>query len=507
MKTIQRLPDVDALRTYNLETRRAISLDYVSSNHNWTISNGTITITGNDYYSSSHYVIEASPSSSAAMVLTLNVNDIFDADDEDEPFVFTCVAYSSSSTFSVNAAFYDSNGSPVSGNTRTIQGGIWGAVRSNVVDLTPPASVSTEYSIVLTITNHNNSNVRISTTNIVNDSAWANNPVIQSMRPYIPQLYETYDSREDDPSYPFFRFVDVLSDAIADTMYLYSEWFRYDTREIAANYPTNTYETKSRLTDYQYVRDENLDWLAQFSGSKIKKQIYDTSGMGVITDQEAFKTWQLYPAGYGRNAGTQASLREAIQFVLTGDKTVIISQRYNNDPWAIKVTTAAEQTPGNLDIRDSVRVATTASVNISTGLENGDTIDGVTLITGDRVLVKDQAPADEYQNGVYIVAASGAASRATDFDSVGPAEIATGALFVVTEGNVNGGNNFQLTTTGAITLGTTPLIFDEWAGSPEVLAVAEPARPLGYSLTHKVVEEFTLTLGDPIYGVLGSATL
>ena len=81
MKTIQRLLDEDALRTYSVETRRAISLDYVTANNNWTISNGAIVITGNDYYWSSHYVLEASPSSSSPMVLTLNVNDVFETAD------------------------------------------------------------------------------------------------------------------------------------------------------------------------------------------------------------------------------------------------------------------------------------------------------------------------------------------------------------------------------------------------------------------------------------------
>jgi phage-related tail fiber protein len=131
--------------------------------------------------------------------------------------------------------------------------------------------------------------------------------------------------------------------------------------------------------------------------------------------------------------------------------------------------------------------------------------DGKTLVTGDRVLLKNQsAPAE---NGVYVVVASGAASRATNFDAVSALEVASGALFFVSEGTANNGKAFTLTTTVAITLGTTALDFAEFSDSPEVLAVVEPARPMGYSITHKVVEQFTLTLGDPIYGVLGTAVL
>ena len=75
-----------------------------------------------------------------------------------------------------------------------------------------------------------------------------------------------------------------------------------------------------------------------------------------------FKTWQLYPAGYGRGAGTQSAIREAAEFVLTGTKSLIISQRYSNNPWAIRITTVGSETPG-LDIRPSVRLASTAKGN------------------------------------------------------------------------------------------------------------------------------------------------
>lgn len=510
MKTVQRLSDDNALRRFNLETKSPLSLAYINSNHNWVaydydaeiFNNSAITITGNNYYYGTHYVLETSlveEHVSEPIVLRLSVNDIFEADDEDQPFVFTCAIYSEINSITVNAQFYDINGTSVDGNSRTIQGGTWGAVRSNRLDLTPEASGSTNYCVVLTITNHGGA-IRLSTPNVVNDLAWANSPVIQSMRPYIPQFYETYDRREEDPNYPFFRYVEVMTDAIADTMKLYSEWFKYDRREIPASYPTNTYETKSRLVDYQYVRDENLDWLAQFSGNKIKKQIY-VAGSPIITDTDSFKAWQLYPAGYGRNAGTQSALREAVQFVLSGDKTVIISQRYNNDPWAIKIVTKVSETPGNLDVRQSVRVATTANVNLASGLAAGNTIDGITLNEGNRVLVKNQTTGS--QNGVYVCPASGAASRAADFDSVSPTEVASGALFIVSEGSVNAGDAFILVTPPTITLGSTTLTFLEWPGSSAVLAAAEPARPLGYSLTHKIIEQAKFTLGDSTYGLLG----
>lgn len=110
-----------------------------------------------------------------------------------------------------------------------------------------------------------------------------------------------------------------------------------------------------------------------------------------------------------------------------------------------------------LDVKQSVRAATTGPVNLANQLENGDTLDTtVTLATGDRVLVKDQSTASE--NGIYVVQASGAAVRATDFDST--AEVTPGAFTFVEEGTLNADSGWVLTTNGTITVGSTAL---NWA--------------------------------------------
>ena len=82
--------------------------------------------------------------------------------------------------------------------------------------------------------------------------------------------------------------------------------------------------------------------------------------------------------------------------------------------------------------RTIAEVATTANVNLSNGLEAGDTIDGVTLVAGDRVLVKDQSTATE--NGLYLAVSSGAASRDPEHDTI--AEL-SGGMVVVNQGSTN----------------------------------------------------------------------
>jgi len=119
-----------------------------------------------------------------------------------------------------------------------------------------------------------------------------------------------------------------------------------------------------------------------------------------------------------------------------------------------------------LDVKQSVRAATTANINLSSALENGDAIDGVTLATGDRVLVKNQDTAS--QNGIYVVQASGAAVRATDFDA--DAEVTPGAFAFVEEGTTNADTGWVLTTNGTITVGSTSLAFAQFSGAGNITA-------------------------------------
>jgi hypothetical protein len=121
-----------------------------------------------------------------------------------------------------------------------------------------------------------------------------------------------------------------------------------------------------------------------------------------------------------------------------------------------------------IDWKPSVRVATTAPITLATGLENGDTLDGVVLATGDRVLVKNQTDATE--NGLYVVAESGAPARSSDADTA--AEITASFAVFVEEGTVNTDSGWTLTNNGAVTVGTTELSFTQFTGLGQITAGA-----------------------------------
>ena len=115
-----------------------------------------------------------------------------------------------------------------------------------------------------------------------------------------------------------------------------------------------------------------------------------------------------------------------------------------------------------MDLKGSVRVASTANIAIASALTNTAVIDGVTVTTGDRVLLKNQTTTS--QNGIYVVVASGAASRSTDADV--SAEVTPNMFVFVEEGTANGDTQWVLTTNAPITLGTTALTFSQFGTAP-----------------------------------------
>lgn len=148
-----------------------------------------------------------------------------------------------------------------------------------------------------------------------------------------------------------------------------------------------------------------------------------------------------------------------------------------------------------LDVKASVRVATTADITLS----GTQTIDGVALSTGDRVLVKDQSPASE--NGIYVVA-SGSWSRATDADS--SAEVTAGMFTFVEQGTVNADRGYVLTTDGAITVGSTALTFTQFSGAGQITAgdgLAKSGDTLSVNVDNSTIEIATDTLGVKDAGI------
>jgi hypothetical protein len=173
----------------------------------------------------------------------------------------------------------------------------------------------------------------------------------------------------------------------------------------------------------------------------------------------------------------------------------------------------------NINVHESVVAATTGNVNLTNAVDNNKTLDGVTLSTGNRILVKNQNTAS--QNGVYIVASSGAPTRATDYDAAG--EVSAGDFIFVKGGTVNA-NTGWIQTADVTTVGTDSLTFTQFSGAGTYTAnngltltgttfsintAVTADLTSAQTLTNKTLTSPTLTtpaLGTPASGVMTNVT-
>ena len=153
------------------------------------------------------------------------------------------------------------------------------------------------------------------------------------------------------------------------------------------------------------------------------------------------------------NIGTISSQASNNVAITGGSITGIVTPSNNSD---VAIKSYVDELVAGLRTRIIAEVATTANVNLSNGLEAGDTIDGVTLVAGDRVLVKDQSTATE--NGLYLAVSSGAASRDPQYDTI--AEL-SGGLIVVNQGSTNDNKIFLCTTDSDGSLGSTNITYTQ----------------------------------------------
>jgi len=217
-------------------------------------------------------------------------------------------------------------------------------------------------------------------------------------------------------------------------------------------------------------------------------QLTDVAGLTptdsnfIVGDGSNFVTESGATARTSLGLGTIAT-QDANSVAITGGSVTGMSAPSS----ASDVTTKSyvDDLVAGLKTRIITRVATTANVNLSNALENGDTLDGISLATGNKVLVKNQTDATE--NGIYLVPASGAASRDPDFNIVD--ELA-GQLVIIQEGTTNEDTIFLCTTDTGGSIGSVNITFTQvqpqFTGTVSSVAVADSGS-----------SEFTVT-GSPI---------
>jgi hypothetical protein len=213
-----------------------------------------------------------------------------------------------------------------------------------------------------------------------------------------------------------------------------------------------------------------------------------SSNIQTQLDAKLLKTNNLSDLTSASTARTNLSLgtiatQDANNVALTGGSVTGLGDPSVSSEAATK--NYVDQAVAGLRNRIIAEAATTANINLTTDLENGDTLDGVTLVTGDRVLVKDQT--DATANGLYIVVASGAASRDPQFDTI--AEL-SGQMIVVNQGTANDNKIFLCTTDSNATIGLSNITYT-------IITPANVGTVTSIGVADSGSSEFTVT-GSPI---------
>jgi hypothetical protein len=196
------------------------------------------------------------------------------------------------------------------------------------------------------------------------------------------------------------------------------------------------------------LRNARIQNLGTAPSSPVAGQVYYDSGVNklYIYTGSAWVTW--YPSTTTLDAITAPTSSVSLNSQkITNLATPTLSTDAANKSYVDSVASGVSW-------KNPVRVATTASGTLASSFQNGSTVDGVVLATGDRILLKNQSTGSE--NGIYTVNASGAPTRATDANT--GALILQAALFVE-EGTSNADTAWVCSTNAPITIGSTSLTF------------------------------------------------
>ncbi|MNB94877.1 hypothetical protein D3C81_521430 [compost metagenome] len=218
----------------------------------------------------------------------------------------------------------------------------------------------------------------------------------------------------------------------------------------------NSKSSMSGITAFNY---KNVDSGVQYA--ETNGVYYASTGVQYNTSNEFVTGGEIYAIPLFTVARPANNNKIAIANVLDiTPKAMFTVVSDPTEPNQIATKQYVDSVVQGLDVKETVKVATTANITLS-GIQ---TIDGVTLVAGNRVLVKNQTTGS--QNGIYIVS-SGAWTRSTDMSN--NSQINSGMFTFVEEGTANGHAGFVLTTSSPIDLGTTALTFVQFSGAGQIV--------------------------------------
>lgn len=350
--TINLLDPVDALDQIDSDGV-AISIDDIGINGlNWDVINGLYTVQSTDFYTSNRYVLNINPSSTGSVQISINEIPLR-GEDRGLALSFNARLKVNSVVTVTTILYIDDNQSSEIAEDLVISSGEYTAIHSNVATVPDDANDHTA-TIVITVSGHGDNQIFLTHPNLIHDLDFYTNPFVGFMRNYFPDFYWELDEQQINPTFPFFKLLDVLSSAAGDSRKMYDRLYGFENEQLLTAEDKLSYWARSVLTTPELAGAYYGTWLSQFTGEGLKKNIQLKDGSfyfdnnGLIHD---FIVWQLSNSHFGRAAGSRRAIAEAIRQVLIKTKnnqlstrSVAITNKYQGNAFRLNIQTLENET-------------------------------------------------------------------------------------------------------------------------------------------------------------------
>ena len=330
---------------------RATASQVAAASSDWALSGGTLTSISTEFVNQNRYVLRMAPNTSSSITLSLSAISL-PIDINGKTLSFNAQIKSGSGILVTTVLSVDGEATP-SGYSKSIPGGIYGAIQSNTV-IVPAGDEAQELSVSITITGHEATNTYLTMPHLIDDRAFYNNEFVSLGRNFMPDFFWEIDSQEYAPTAPFHRLIDILTTTANDVKKEYDAMFAFDSNEISNPDNLVTDFSRSVLVDPVFVRDRYMPWLNQFNGASLRRNIANANGTNYFTNptiQRTFVEWQLSNGFFGRAAGTRQAILEAVRQVLIKTKnnadstySVGLTPFYQNNQFFLRIQTLLNET-------------------------------------------------------------------------------------------------------------------------------------------------------------------
>lgn len=353
--TVNLLSDGNALRRFSSLDGTSIGL--ASVEYDWTATNASLMISGTDFIVDSRYtLVLASGSEGEVQDVVLTLAGIPLTPDDNSRVLSANMQIKANAPITVSSLLYiDSASATYEPYSKTYSSGSYNAIHTNRAVVPDDENIHTA-TIQITISGLvGGQTAHITMPHLIHDLALFENSFLGKARNFLPDFYFEIDSLQSQPSYPFFRLLDILTSTAGEVFAEYGLMYGIEGSQLLYENLTVAYWAQSSLVSPRSVKNKYVSWLSQFSGDFIRQNIYYSNGnpfFGNESIRRDFIEWQLSKGYYGRAAGSRIAMVEAAKQVLSytdngaqSTFSVSLTPRYQDEPFAIHIRTLANETP------------------------------------------------------------------------------------------------------------------------------------------------------------------